>query len=169
MDLGQKQTIAKLAVEVVNTPELSTWVWFAANLPTCLDRVGCQQVAKQVHLGIHIRLLLLPFDNSILSKLHIQQPIIHFCKICSLRYCLFCNLWISFDILSFCLWRRSMVLLCDRLSARCLDYQIWKTTNCWCSVDAHFQNAAGSMSLLPLPLKAANIWLMDVCNCYGGS
>jgi len=32
------------------------------------------------------------------------------------------------------------------------------------SVDAHFQDAAVSMSLLFLPVNAANISSMDVCN-----
>jgi len=60
--------------------------------------------------------------------------------------------------------RQPIVLVCAGISMRCLDYQICKTRNCWRSVDAHFQNLARSMSLLLLPIKAANISLMDVCN-----
>jgi len=47
---------------------------------------------------------------------------------------------------------------------RHLDYPWCKTKNCWCSIDAHFQDGAGSMSLLFLPLKAANTSSMDVSN-----
>ena len=41
---GQNRTVAKLAVWVVNTPELSIRVRFDANLPTRLDWAGCQRV-----------------------------------------------------------------------------------------------------------------------------
>ena len=47
---------------------------------------------------------------------------------------------------------------------QCLDYQICNNQNCWYFVDAHFQGKAGGMSLLLLPVKAANILQMGVCN-----
>ena len=52
---------------VHNTPEPSTWEPFDRNLPTCLTWVGCEQVAQRVHLLIHIKLLVLQFENSIVS------------------------------------------------------------------------------------------------------
>jgi len=83
---------------------------------------------------------------------------------CSLRYQLFWNLCFSFDIWYFHLSRWSIVVLCVPISPRCLDYQICYTKHCWHSVDAHFQDAAGINLLLFLPLMAANISSMDVCN-----
>jgi hypothetical protein len=45
-----------------------------------------------------------------------------------------------------------------------LDYPRCKTKNCWRSVDAHFQNRAGSVSVSLLHIKAAytsfmNVWI----------
>jgi len=45
-----------------------------------------------------------------------------------------------------------------------LHYPGCKTKNHWCSVDAQFQDWAGSALLLFLPVKAANTWLIDVSN-----
>jgi hypothetical protein len=45
-----------------------------------------------------------------------------------------------------------------------LDYQRCTTNNCWGFVDSYFQNGAGSMPLLFLPPKAANIPFIDVSN-----
>jgi len=47
---------------------------------------------------------------------------------------------------------------------RHLDYPRCETLNCWCSVDAHFQDGAGSLSLLLLPIKEANTSVMTICN-----
>jgi len=44
------------------------------------------------------------------------------------------------------------------------NYPTYKTKNCWCSVDTHFQNGAGSMMLLFLDWKAANTSFMNGCN-----
>jgi len=44
-----------------------------------------------------------------------------------------------------------------------LDYPRCKTNNRWRSVDAHFQNGAGSVSLSLLHIKAAYISFMNVC------
>jgi len=46
---------------------------------------------------------------------------------------------------------------------RQLDYPRCTTKNCWCSVDAHFQNGAGSVSLPLLLVKAACTSFMNVC------
>jgi len=47
---GPNRTVAKLAVLVVNKPELPTRVRFHGKLPTRLHWAGCQRVAKRVHL-----------------------------------------------------------------------------------------------------------------------
>jgi len=44
------------------------------------------------------------------------------------------------------------------------NYHTYKTNNRWVSIDAHFQDGAGSMMLLFLTLKAANTWFMNGCN-----
>jgi hypothetical protein len=44
-----------------------------------------------------------------------------------------------------------------------LDYPRCKSKNCWSSVDAHFQNGAGSVSLSLLHIKAAYTSFMNVC------
>jgi len=141
-------TVAKLAIWVVNWPYLSTWVWLDRKLPSRPNWVGYKQVALQVHLQIHIRLLYLQFVNSILSKSRFQQPIMRSCMLCSLQYRLIWYLYFTFDIWYLCLSRRSMIELCARRSARCLDQEIYPNYNSWRSVDAHLQDAAGSMSLL---------------------
>jgi hypothetical protein len=40
------------------------------------------------------------------------------------------------------------------------DYQRYMTNNCWCSVDAHFQDVVGRFSLLVFVIMAANISLI---------
>ena len=40
------------------------------------------------------------------------------------------------------------------------DFQRWKINNCWRSVDAHFQDGAGSVLLFFLPIMAANTLIM---------
>jgi len=87
-----------------------------------------------------------------------------FCMFCTLQYQLFWNPCFSFDIFNFGLSRLSMVWLCAWISARCLDYQKCKTNNCWCCIDIHFKNVAGTVSWVFWPLKAANISSIDVCN-----
>jgi len=47
---------------------------------------------------------------------------------------------------------------------RHLDYKRCETLNRWCSVDAHFQDGAGSMSLRLLLLTGANTSVMTICN-----
>jgi len=45
---GGTQTVAKLAVRVINKPEQSSRVWFDGKLLTRLNWAGCQRVAQQV-------------------------------------------------------------------------------------------------------------------------
>jgi len=45
---------------------------------------------------------------------------------------------------------------------RRLDYTSWKTQHLWCSVDAHFQDGAGSVSLLFLASMAATTLFLHV-------
>jgi hypothetical protein len=47
--LVPSQSIVRLAVCVVSTPEPSTQVQFDSKLPTNLRWAGCQQVAQRVH------------------------------------------------------------------------------------------------------------------------
>ena len=92
----QNPTIAELVVGVVHSPKLTIRTRFNGNLLTHLKCAGCQQVAEWVHLKIHITLLFLQIDNSILLKLGIQQPMSSFCMFCSLRYRLLWNPCFSF-------------------------------------------------------------------------
>jgi len=47
---------------------------------------------------------------------------------------------------------------------RNINYPRSEAKNGWRSIDADSQDAAASMSLLFLSVKAANIWWMEVCN-----
>jgi len=47
---------------------------------------------------------------------------------------------------------------------RHIDYPRCETLHCWRWVDAHFQDGAGSVSLLVLPIKHANTSVMTICN-----
>ena len=82
----------------------------------------------------------------------------------SLRYRLFWYLCFSIYSLHFCLSRQSMVLLCARISVRCLDCVIWKTKICWCSIDAHFLVRVTKISCTVMPEKAAMISYMNYCH-----
>jgi len=44
------------------------------------------------------------------------------------------------------------------------NYLTYKTKNCWRSVDAQFQNWAGSVSLSPLRMKAACMSFLNLCD-----
>jgi len=48
-------------------------------------------------------------------------------------------------------------------TSRC-DWPWWKTYNRWHSIDAHFHDGAGSVSLSCLRIKAANDLFMTICN-----
>jgi hypothetical protein len=120
---GPNRTFAKLAVWVVNKPELHIRVWFHGELRIHLNWAGCQRG----HLQIHIKLLYLQRVSSILSKSSFQQPIMSFCLLSSLQYRLIWYLCFTFDIWYICLARRSIIQLCTRKSVRCLDYEICKS------------------------------------------
>ena len=47
---------------------------------------------------------------------------------------------------------------------RNIDYTRCEATNSWRSIDAHSEDAAGSILLSFFPVKAVNIWWMDVYN-----
>jgi len=47
-----------------------------------------------------------------------------------------------------------------------INYPRCETLHCWCSVDTHFQDGAGSMSLLVLPIKHANTSVMTIRNLW---
>ena len=100
-------------------------------------------------------------DNTILLKVGIRQPIISFCMFCIQQYWSFWNPCFSYYMLYLWLYRHSIVLLWAHVSPQSLDYPICKTKYCWRSVEAHFQNGAGSVSLLFLALKAAITSFLD--------
>ena len=128
--LGPNWTVAKLAVRVINKPELPTRVLFLGKLPTRLNWARCPRVAQRVHLEIHIRLLYLQCVNSILSKSRFQQTLISFGLLSSLQYQLIWYLCFTFDIWYFWQARQSIIQFCARKSARCLHYKICKSWNC---------------------------------------
>jgi len=162
--MGRNWSVVKLAVRVINTPELSIAVQLGGNLTTHLNWAGCQRVVQRVQLYILIMLSFLLFQNCNLSKLFNQHWVITSRMFCRLQYRLFWNLWFLFYILYFCLLRQSIVLLCAQISVRCLDHPRCKTKNHRRSVDAHFQDVAGHVPHWFLPLKAANTLFMDGCN-----
>jgi len=43
------------------------------------------------------------------------------------------------------------------------EYPWCKAKHCWCTIDAHFQNGAGSVSISILLMNAAYTWFMNVC------
>jgi len=49
---------------------------------------------------------------------------------------------------------------------RHIDYPRCEIFHCWRSVDAHFQDGAGSVSLLVLPIKHASASVMTICNLW---
>jgi len=64
----------------------------------------------------------------------------------------------------FCLLRQPILCLWLCATYRPTDYPRYMTKNCWHSVDAHFHNGAGSVSLSVFPIKAANTSFMTICN-----
>jgi len=62
----------------------------------------------------------------------------------------------------FGLQRRPILSVCIKTSKSLIHYLTYKTINRWCSVDAQFQNWAGSVSLSLLPIKAAYTSVMNV-------
>jgi len=108
-------------------------------------------------------LVLLLFDNSIWSKLLIQYPVIAFWILCSLWYRLFRNQLFSFCELYFRVQRWLIVVLWARKSVRCLHYLLFKTKNCWCSNDVHFQDVVRNISCTALAEKAGTTLYIHYC------
>jgi len=100
-------------------------------------------------------LLFLLFDNSILSKSHIQQSLISFSRFCSLQYRLFCNLCLSWKMLDFWLYWRRIVMLWAHIYTQCLDYLLCETKTCWCSVDTHCHDEMAYLSCTVVVEKVA--------------
>jgi len=108
-------------------------------------------------------LLSMLHDNSILSNLHIQHPGITICNNCSLRYGLFWNPHSSFYNMHFCLLMESIVLLYTRISAWCLDYEIFNTNNRWHSIDACSKDNAMKKSSTVMSEKAPITSYISYC------
>jgi hypothetical protein len=58
--------------------------------------------------------------------------------------------------------RQPVCHLCISATNRHPEWTYWKATHCWCTVDAHFLNEAGSVSLHLLLINAAYIWFMNI-------
>jgi hypothetical protein len=56
----------------------------------------------------------------------------------------------------FCLWRQPILRCWLSATFRPPGYPRYVAKNCWRSIDAHFHDGAGSVSLFVLPIKAAN-------------
>jgi len=104
------------------------------------------------------------FDNSMLSKLRMQQPIISFWIVCSLWYRLFWNPCFSCNLQYFCLWWRLAVLLWAPISTRRLDYAICKTKIFWRGIDTHVHEGVTYMSCTVSVEKPAITSYMNYCN-----
>jgi len=63
-----------------------------------------------------------------------------------------------------CPWRWPILHLWMFTTNQQSHYPKRKTKNRWRSINAQFQEGAGSAARLLLPPKAANTWLRDVCN-----
>jgi len=59
-----------------------------------------------------------------------------------------------------CQWRWPVLWLCLIGIKSLMNYLTYKTKNHWCSVDAHVQNGAGSVSLSLLSTMAASFWIL---------
>jgi len=104
------------------------------------------------------------FGNSILSKPLIQHPAVSFCMFWSLWYRLFSNVCFSFNILYIYFCRGSIALVCAQLSMWYLDYAMFQTRNCWCSVVIHVQDVVMSMLCTAFPDQAATTHYMNNCH-----
>jgi len=72
--------------------------------------------------------------------------------------------WLQPIVTLFCQRRLPLHRLWIALTRSLFNYHAYKTKNRWCSVDAHFQDWAGSLILLFLICKAANTSYMNGCN-----
>ena len=61
----------------------------------------------------------------------------------------------------FCQYRLPIRWLWITASKSLPKQPTYKTKNRWCSIDAHFQHGAVTMSISPLPIEAADTLIMD--------
>jgi len=109
-------------------------------------------------------LLLLQFDNSIWSKSLIQHPAIMLWMLCTLQYWLLWNQCFSFWDLYLGLLRQSIVLVWAQISVQCHTYQIYKTRNSWCSVDANCQDWVTKIWCTVMAQTAATTGYINWCH-----
>jgi len=57
----------------------------------------------------------------------------------------------------FCQWKMPIRPLCITTTKSLVNYLVYKTTNCWRSIDAHAQNGAVTVLLSLWPIKAGNM------------
>jgi len=72
--------------------------------------------------------------------------------------------WLQPNVTLFCQGRLPLHRLWIAVTRSLFNYRTYKPKNCWCSVDTHFQDGAGSLILLFLIWKAANTSFMNGCN-----
>jgi len=72
--------------------------------------------------------------------------------------------WLQPNVTLFCQGRRPLHRLSIAVTRSLFNCRTYKTKNRWCSVDAHFQDGAGSLILLFLIWKAANTSFMNGYN-----
>ena len=72
--------------------------------------------------------------------------------------------WLQPNVTLFCQGRLPLHRLWIAVTRSLFTYRTYKTTNRWRSVDAHFQDGAGSLILLFVIWKAANTSYMNGCN-----
>ena len=161
--LSANQTVTKLAVPGYNKPELLTRAQFDGKLQTSLNWTGWKQVAQWIDPSILIRQLYFQFVNTTLSTSRFPQRLICHSMIYSFKFGYLMILCNFFNSQYSCFWRKSIILLFAQRSARYPEWKSCKIYPSWPFVDHHFKNAAGSMLLLFLPVKAANNSQMDVC------
>jgi len=109
-------------------------------------------------------LLFFQFNNSILPKSLIQQPVIAFGMFCSFQYRLFQNSCCSFLIVYFYKSRGSIVVLGAQVSARRIECAARKPRNCWCSIDTCYHDSVMQLACTDLPEKAAITTYMNSCH-----
>jgi len=108
-------------------------------------------------------LLLLICDNCIWSKSLNKHPRLPVWLLCRLRHRSFWNQCISFLVWYIGVLRRSIVLVWSHISARCLEYAIYKTKHCRCTIYANYNDGVRKISCIVSVEQATITWYMNYC------
>jgi len=106
-------------------------------------------------------LLILLSNISIWSKSLIQHVAITLWMLYRLQYQWFWNQCFFYCDLDCRQLRWSIVRLWAKITAQCVDYPIYKTKDCWHSVDVHFQHGVTIMSCTVLAEKATSTFYIN--------